>query len=405
VVSPDGAHVYVTATVQDAQWTIAYDASSGTEVWRARSSLTEEAGFASDVAASPDGAVVYATGGTFADPNDWDYGTVAYDAATGAELWASRYDGPAHYTDQPSSLMSSPGSGVVYVTGSSYAENFRSDFATIGYDASTGAELSVRRYNGRSDDNDFANDLSVSPDGAFVYVTGASCCGEASVFEFATVAYDASLQTRLWVKRFDGHGAYYNSPQMIAVGLDGAIVFVVGTTRLRDGSSEEFATVAYRASSGTRVWERRHNGPFAADSCECASLALSPTGRRLYVAGLTKGDYFTVAYRGTSGAIVWDRRYGRAHRKDVPSAVRAGDDEIYLTGSSRSHISGHDYFTVVADGSSGRRAWARRYVGPAAGDDFARGLAVPSDGSAVFVTGTSPGTTYFDIATIRYATS
>jgi DNA-binding beta-propeller fold protein YncE len=403
VVSPDGPHVYLTATVQRAQWIIAYDAVSGTEVWRARSSLTEVAGFASDIAMSPDGAIVYATGGTFADPNDWDYASVAYDAATGAELWTSRYDGPAHYTDQPSSLVPSPDGELVYVTGSSYAENIRSDFATIAYDAATGEELQVRRYDGPSADNDFANDLAVSPDGA-VYVTGASCCGRAGVSQFATVAYGASLQTRRWVRRYDGHQAYSTSPQMIAVGFDGATVYVVGATRLHDTSREDYATVAYEASSGAKVWERLHNGPFATGSCECASLAPSPDGRRVYVAGLMKGDYFAVAYRGGSGGTVWDRRYGHVHRKDVPSAVGTGSGEVYLTGSSRNHTSGYDYFTVAAEGSSGLRMWARRYAGPDAGNDSARAMAVPFDGSAVFVTGVSPATTYFDIATVRYAT-
>ena len=46
-----------------------------------------------------------------------DYATVAYDAATGAGLWTRRYDGPSHGSDVGLSVATD--GARVYVTGSS----------------------------------------------------------------------------------------------------------------------------------------------------------------------------------------------------------------------------------------------------------------------------------------------
>src|SRR5215469_16513032 len=61
---------------------------------------------ATAVAVSPDGNTVFVTGGA----------TVAYDAATGAQLWASRFTGPFQF-DFASSIAVSPAGGTVFVTG------------------------------------------------------------------------------------------------------------------------------------------------------------------------------------------------------------------------------------------------------------------------------------------------
>ena len=63
-----------------------------------------------------------------------------------------------------------------------------------------GEQLWVRRYNGPANRADVAHAIGVSPDGSKVVVTGESGPGLIHP-DYATVAYDASTGTGLWVRR------------------------------------------------------------------------------------------------------------------------------------------------------------------------------------------------------------
>ena len=68
----------------------------------------------------------------------------------------------------------------------------------------------MKRYNGPGNGDDVAYALGVSPDGSKVFVTGRST-GSTSA-DYATVAYDASSGTQLWVKRYNGPGTAWTGP-------------------------------------------------------------------------------------------------------------------------------------------------------------------------------------------------
>ena len=109
-------------------------------------------------------------------------------AVPGTQLWVHRYNGPANGDDSASSVAVSPSGGTVFVTGGRTAANGLLDYATVAYNAATGAQLWVKRYNGPRNGDDYASSMAVSPDGAKVYVTGGSTRG-ASVGDYATIAY------------------------------------------------------------------------------------------------------------------------------------------------------------------------------------------------------------------------
>src|SRR5262249_60836219 len=99
--------------------------------------------------------------------------TVAYNAATGATRWVSRYHGPGNSIDAARSVAVSPGGGTVYVTGYSWA-GLLPDYLTAAYDAATGARLWVRRYNGPTNPDDYPASMAVSPGGGTVEGNGTS---------------------------------------------------------------------------------------------------------------------------------------------------------------------------------------------------------------------------------------
>jgi hypothetical protein len=63
----------------------------------------------------------------------------------GTQLWAVRYNGPENAGDGASSVAVSPDGKRVFVTGSSHSATTGNDFATVAYDASSGAKLWAKR--------------------------------------------------------------------------------------------------------------------------------------------------------------------------------------------------------------------------------------------------------------------
>jgi hypothetical protein len=83
-------------------------------------------------------------------------------------------------------------------------------------------------------------------------------------------------------------------------------------------------------------------------------------------------------------------------------AVSSDGTKVFITGSSAS-ATGGDYETIAYDASTGAKRWAERYNGPSDSRDEATSVAVSPNGSQVFVTGSSPaGTTSDDFATVAY---
>jgi WD40 repeat protein len=182
---------------------------------------------------------VFVTGESVGATSNHDYATVAYDASTGAKLWVSRYNGLGNSSDFATALAVSPDGTDVFVTGYSDVSIGNYDYATVAYDASSGARLWSRSYTRPG--NDVANALGVSPDGSEVFVTGGSE-GSTTYADYATVAYDASTGAKLWSKRY----AHVGNDIATALGVspDGSQVFVTGQS---DGSTSgvDQATVAY----------------------------------------------------------------------------------------------------------------------------------------------------------------
>ena len=199
------------------------------------------------MAVSPGGATVFVTGTSRGATSGLDYATVAYNAATGARRWASRYNGPRNADDCAVSVAAGPGGRSVFVTGTSLGGASGLDYATVAYNAATGAPRWVRRYNGPASGDDFASSLAVSPGGSAVFVTGTSFAGTSggtSLSDYATVGYNAATGARLWASRYHGP-AGQSDASALAVSPDGTKVFVTGAT-VGDTSLLDYATVAYQ---------------------------------------------------------------------------------------------------------------------------------------------------------------
>jgi DNA-binding beta-propeller fold protein YncE len=303
-VSPDGSTVYVTGEDQGVGGTgfdlitIAYDAATGTKTWFQRwSGPGSDGGEA--VAVSPDGATVVVAGASDqADENaDYSYVAVAYDAVTGERLWVRRYAGPGIAQDHAYALAFSPDGTGVYVTGNSEGTT-GPDYGTVAIDTATGAKLWARRYDGPVSGQDYARSVAVSPDGSAVFITGFSL-GANDVYDFATNAYDAATGATIWTKRYDDPQGNWDAGTSVVVDPDGTQVYVTGNSTDSTGYAD-MTTFAYDSAAGARLWMARYDGPdHLGDSAH--NILISPDGSKLFIAGLSTGattnwDYATVAY-------------------------------------------------------------------------------------------------------------
>jgi WD40 repeat protein len=194
-VSPDGGRVYVTgwgsARSGATYLTLSLDAHMGQRLWTARYQGPDRStAYARALGVSPTGDAVYVTGWVYPPGQLAKYVTVAYDATTGTRQWTRAYHGPGIGYDEPDDLVVSPSGDRVYVTGIASSEHQGSGYGTVAYDAASGAQVWSAVYTGPDPQEDDAYSIAVSPDGGLVFVTGRSYGPNDS--DYATVAYATS---------------------------------------------------------------------------------------------------------------------------------------------------------------------------------------------------------------------
>ena len=212
--------------------------------------------------------------------------TIAYDAATGAQLWTRLYDGAGDW-DVATGVALGPRGASVFVTGESY-EGSDGDYVTIGYDAKDGSRLWTSRYAGpRFGGYDTPAAITPSPDRTELFVTGRSAAVDGIGWpDYATVALDTVTGTQLWASRYGGPAGQLDAP--LAIVASDTDVFVTGTSASArqypcdDGPSglcydRDVLTLAYDGQTGTELWVKRHNGSTDRDDW---GIAISARPRR-----------------------------------------------------------------------------------------------------------------------------
>jgi hypothetical protein len=281
------------------------------------------------MAISPDGGLVYITGESGTPTQyDLDYATVAYatrGATPGAVAWTSRYDGVGkNYPDRPSGI-SVDGAGRVIVTGDSirdFSVRVADDYATVAYDGASGAQLWTARYSGPSGGVQFGMAVATSHTGHTAVVTGQiEPNGTSGDTAWATLAYDTTTGAQLWAQILNTPGYSSQFPVATLITPDGLTALVTGYSGARAATAltppaagGEAVTIAYNLATGTQLWAARYTAS-AFDSNTPRALALSDDGTTfatLQVAhNSTMGDnsanhydVATLAYGATPSPVV-----------------------------------------------------------------------------------------------------
>lgn len=192
-------------------WTANYDGGAG------------RTDFANAVAADADR--FYVTGSSDGGPAGYHYATVAYDVRTGAQAWTALWSdgrrGPGGATDIAAA------NGRIVVTGRSTdaSEDDWSDAGTVAYDAATGRELWVAQFAPVRHDG-FARGLALSTDGTTAYVVTTERPIH-SILErrLGLVAYDVATGAERWHTFLDQAGGVLTG---VGVAAGGGSVAVAG---------------------------------------------------------------------------------------------------------------------------------------------------------------------------------
>ena len=174
--------------------------------------------------------------------NSYDYATVKHDSA-GNFQWAAHYDGAGHSADYPLCLAVDSADNV-YVTGWTSGSDISRDFTTIKYDAATGNELWARKYEGESTgSSDYGSDIAFDSSGN-VYVSGRSG-GSSTYYDSAcvTIKYD-SAGNQLWIAKYKGPGNGFAAGYFISVNAIGEVY--IGGIGDGIGTGFDFIVLKYR---------------------------------------------------------------------------------------------------------------------------------------------------------------
>jgi 6-phosphogluconolactonase (cycloisomerase 2 family) len=275
-ISPDGAHVYIAGINDNAIGVFSRNPSTGrlTFVEAQVEGVNGVTGlqFATSVAVSPDGASVYATG-------QFDNAVAVFsrDGSTGRLTFVeAKVDGVAGVTGLagPRSVTISPDGAHAYVVG------YGNSLAVLGRDTATGRLTFIEAHFdnvGGDEGLEKGNSVTVSPDGAHVYV--------ASLNDNAVAVFSRDASTgRLTIVevQVEGVGGVtgIEFATSVAVSADGDHVYVTGY------SDNAVAVFTRDASTGRLTFiEAQFDGVGGIDGLQQArGVASSPDTHHVYVA-------------------------------------------------------------------------------------------------------------------------
>lgn len=232
---------------------------------------------------------LYVTGTSCSGGTDNDWATIKYDSS-GNELWVRRYNGPGDDWDEPSAIAIDS-SGNICVTGFATGRGTSYDYVTIKY-YPNGDTAWVRIYSGAGNLSDWVADLAID-DMNNVYVTGSSR-DSGTGFDYVTIKYNQDGK-EIWTRKFNGASNDDDYASAIAVDEPGD-VYVTGYSR--NSGYFDYATIKYD-SAGNLLLVERYDGLMNSEDV-AEAIAVDGSGN-IYVTGYSYGngterDYATVKY-------------------------------------------------------------------------------------------------------------
>jgi hypothetical protein len=281
---------------------------------------------------------------------DDDITTVMYNSS-GAQQWVSRYGALNNEQDRAYGL-DIDGSGNAYVTGKVVNTSSIQDMVTVKYNVS-GAQQWAAVYNGPSNNWDEGRTVKVDASGTYLYVNGFSFTTGQN-HDITTVKYDAATGAQQWIIK-------YNSPSNnvdkgYSMVIDAASnIYVAGESKT-SASGSDAITIKYcqlTADAGTdqsiclgNFTQLSATAPGAVGYSWWPSTGLSNTGISNPIATPTVTTDYVVAITNTSGCVDLDTVRVTVYALPAP-AITANGPVSFCIGDSVGLCSGGTFNTYT----------------------------------------------------------
>lgn len=346
---------FITAPESSIALVRTYDEATGALLWDSRVPIAFELG---DLAIE-DGrlfAIAFVARGTDSGSQEW--AVVAYDAASGAELWQDvRDDGPFGHASRFATA-----SGRLFAVGTGSTDASAAAFVVRALDAATGEQLWQDSPG------------PAGTDGSFAIATG-----DGRVFAAGPV--DGHVQLAAYAQE-DGR-ELWSAPgaALPYFGKVSGLVFAGGRVLLATDLHDSVLVQAYDAASGVLVWQHDVSPDDARQIVAEVALAAD---ERVAAIGYWSGGQHLVAWDAATGAPLW--------RDDDTRATR----DLQIDAGVLWALGGVSAFQVRAcDAASGRGLWSSTFIPQHSS------LALARSGSRAFVAGVAgPGFGTFDVTAL-----
>ncbi|MEY2563975.1 MAG: hypothetical protein QOH88_2168 [Verrucomicrobiota bacterium] len=368
-------------------YTAKYSGTDGHTIWEKTSSVAFDAvALVLDSQGNP-AAVMKATG-ISGNPTDYfDYYTIKYRGSDGAVLWEKRHDNG--FLDQPTAAVVNQ-AGDVIVTGGSLAQHgskYNIDVYTVCYAAADGHVLWERRVNGAANDEDWGYAVTLDAAGN-VFVTG-TISYTASTGEDAYVGKYSGVDGHVIWETEKTLISGYDSGFFIKVDPQGNPV-ILGRGPGPGGFPDAFTT-KYNGATGALIWNKSYDGP-AHQNEYPGGLAIDGSGDVFVTidseAVNTGHDYYTAKYASANGAILWEKRFDNGKpapgNNDEPRGLKLdASGNAIVTGEADTTNTMSEIYTVSYRNSDGAVVWEKRYPAHAHMTAETEPLVLTADGGFV----------------------
>jgi fibronectin-binding autotransporter adhesin len=312
-----------------------------------------------------DGAVaVFATGYTSNASINRDIYTAKYDPVTGLKQWEVIFNGAANGHDEGRAIVVD-GNGDVVITGYTSNSSTNTDAYVAKYAGADGQLLWQKIYAGAGNGIDGGN--SVAVDSAnHVAVAGYGTAASGAALDIWAARYTASGGVT-FERLYDGGASREDLAYKVAVDTAGdlAVAGYAGSAT----TGKNFRVLHLAAGDGNPNWQYTKNGSsntddLAYDVTFNATNQVVATG----TARATNFDFYTVKL-SSGGGLLWERQWNSSFNSSDASYDVAvdGNGDVIVGGASYQFGDSSDGYVAKYNGTSGALVWDRRFTGAGVG--------------------------------------